>query len=77
MPVSAFVASGPVVRDRGVTVILVAHLMEETEELCDRVAVVDGGRVVALDRLADWPANWAAGVFGRRVPPLTGHALRN
>ncbi len=53
MPASAFVESGPVVRDRGVTVVLVAHLMEETEELCDRVAVVDGGRVVALDRLAD------------------------
>ena len=47
MPVRAFVESGPVVRDRGVTVVLVAHLMEETEELCDRVAVVDVGRVVA------------------------------
>ncbi|GAA1368813.1 ABC transporter ATP-binding protein [Catellatospora chokoriensis] len=37
------------VRDRGATVVLVTHLMEEAEALCDRVAVVDGGRVVALD----------------------------
>jgi ABC-2 type transport system ATP-binding protein len=38
------------VRDRGATVVLVTHLMEEAEALCDRIAIVDGGRVVALDR---------------------------
>ncbi len=37
------------VRDRGVTVVLVTHLMEEAERLCDRVAVIDAGRVVAID----------------------------
>lgn len=37
------------VRDRGVTVILVSHFMEEVERLCDRMAVLDGGRLVALD----------------------------
>ena len=37
------------VRDRGATVVLVTHFMEEAQLLCDRVAVVDGGRVVALD----------------------------
>lgn len=37
------------VRDSGVTVILVTHFMEEAERLCDRVAVIDRGRVVALD----------------------------
>lgn len=37
------------VRDRGVTVILVTHFMEEAERLCDRVALIDRGRVVALD----------------------------
>ncbi|MBB5081919.1 ABC transporter ATP-binding protein [Nonomuraea endophytica] len=37
------------VRDSGVTVVLVSHFMDEVEELCDRVAVVDRGRVVALD----------------------------
>jgi ABC-2 type transport system ATP-binding protein len=36
------------VRGRGVTVVLVTHSMEEAERLCDRVAVVDSGRVVAV-----------------------------
>jgi ABC-2 type transport system ATP-binding protein len=37
------------VRARGVTIVLVTHFMEEAERLCDRVAVIDAGRVVALD----------------------------
>jgi ABC-2 type transport system ATP-binding protein len=37
------------IRDRGVTVILVTHLMEEAERLADRVAVIDGGRIIAID----------------------------
>ncbi len=37
------------IRDSGVTVVLVTHFMEEAERLCDRVMVVDGGRVVAID----------------------------
>ena len=37
------------VRNRGVTIILVTHFMEEAERLCDRVALLDSGRVAALD----------------------------
>ncbi len=37
------------IRDRGTTVVLVTHFMDEAERLCDRVAVVDAGRIVALD----------------------------
>jgi len=37
------------VRDRGVTVVLVTHFMQEAERLCDRLAVIDAGRVVAID----------------------------
>ncbi len=37
------------IRDRGVTVVLVTHFMEEAERLCDRVAVIDNGAVVAVD----------------------------
>ena len=36
-------------RDRGHTVVLTTHYMEEAEELCDRVAIMDGGRIIALD----------------------------
>jgi len=37
------------IRDRGCTVVLTTHHMEEAEELCDRVAIVDHGRLLALD----------------------------
>ncbi|HUN32296.1 MAG TPA: ABC transporter ATP-binding protein [Trebonia sp.] len=37
------------VRDRGVTIVLVSHFMEEAERLCDRVALIDKGKVVAID----------------------------
>jgi ABC-2 type transport system ATP-binding protein len=37
------------IRDQGVTVILVSHFMEEAEALCDRIAIIDRGRVVAMD----------------------------
>ena len=37
------------VRRAGKTVVLVTHFMDEAERLCDRVAVVDDGRIVALD----------------------------
>jgi len=37
------------VRDSGVTIVLVTHFMEEAERLCDRIAVIDRGRVVAMD----------------------------
>ena len=37
------------IRDRGVTVLLVTHLMEEAERLADRVAVFREGRLIALD----------------------------
>jgi ABC-2 type transport system ATP-binding protein len=37
------------IRERGKTVVLTTHFMEEAERLCDRVAIVDHGRIVALD----------------------------
>ena len=39
-------------KSRGVTVLLTTHFMDEAEELADRVAIVDRGRLVALDRPA-------------------------
>jgi len=37
------------IRDRGKTVFLTTHLMEEAEKLCDRVAIIDHGRIVDAD----------------------------
>ncbi|MDP9369447.1 MAG: ABC transporter ATP-binding protein, partial [Chloroflexota bacterium] len=37
------------VRDGGATVVLTTHSMEEAEMLCDRVAIMDAGRVIACD----------------------------
>ena len=37
------------VRERGKTIFLTTHYMEEAEHLCDRVAIIDHGKVVALD----------------------------
>ncbi|MCG5220097.1 ABC transporter ATP-binding protein [Streptosporangium sp. KLBMP 9127] len=34
-------------RDRGITVVLVTHFMDEAEALCDRIAIIDQGRVIA------------------------------
>jgi ABC-2 type transport system ATP-binding protein len=39
-------------RDEGTTIVLTTHSMEEAELLCDRVAIMDAGRMVALDRPA-------------------------
>ena len=41
------------IRDRGVTVLLVTHFMEEAERLCDRLAVIDAGRIAALGTPAE------------------------
>ena len=44
------------IRSRGTTVIITTHYMDEAEYLCDRVAIIDSGRIVALnspDQLID------------------------
>jgi len=75
------------IRERGHTVVLTTHYMEEAEELCDRVAIMDRGAIVALDtpqRLVD--ALLGRGFTKTRVErlanledvflDLTGHDLR-
>ena len=37
------------IRDQGTTVILTTHYMDEAEMLCDRVAILDQGRIIAID----------------------------
>jgi ABC-2 type transport system ATP-binding protein len=51
------------IRDRGKTVFLTTHLMEEAERLCDRVAIIDHGRIVDIDS--------PAGLVDRHCPERT------
>jgi ABC-2 type transport system ATP-binding protein len=66
------------IRKRGKTVVLTTHYMEEAERLCDRVAVIDRGRIVALDSPRNLIAANAAGTTLEfaRVPGLDVEALR-
>ena len=59
------------IRDRGVTIVLVTHFMEEAEHLCDRVALVDSGRIVALDTPAALAESIHAGMTVRFLAPAT------
>jgi len=51
------------IRARGKTVFLTTHLMEEAERLCDRVAIIDHGRIVDIDS--------PAGLVRRHCPERT------
>ncbi len=49
------------VRDRGVTILLVTHFMDEAERLCDRIVLIDAGRVVATGAPAELAARTGVG----------------
>jgi ABC-2 type transport system ATP-binding protein len=53
------------IRKQGTTIILTTHYMEEAEVLCDRVAVMDAGRIVAMDT----PAALISQLLGRGFKP--------
>jgi ABC-2 type transport system ATP-binding protein len=56
------------VRDRGATIVLVTHDMEEAGRLCDRVALMDRGTVVAIDSPAGLAERVGGGQRVRFVP---------
>ena len=56
------------IRDRGTTILLVTHFMEEAERLCDHVALIDHGRIVALDTPAGLTARARGGKTVRFLP---------
>lgn len=49
------------IRDKGVTVIITTHYMDEAELLCDRVAIMDNGNIVTIDT----PKNLIKQLLGR------------
>lgn len=75
------------IRSKGTTVIITTHYMDEAEVLCDRVAIIDSGKIIAMempDRLID---NLVSSGFERPKEvkkanledvfiSLTGHSLR-
>jgi len=69
---------------QGRTVLLTTHYMEEADQLCDRVAIIDHGRIVALDTPAALKGTMGVEEIVRTVPvsledvflSLTGRALR-
>jgi ABC-2 type transport system ATP-binding protein len=56
------------IRARGVTILLVTHFMAEAERLCDRVALIDHGRIVALDTPSGLAAQAQGGKTVRFLP---------
>jgi ABC-2 type transport system ATP-binding protein len=47
-------------REEGITVVLTTHYMEEADELCERVAIIDHGKVLALDAPSHLKTNLGA-----------------
>ena len=75
------------IRNQGTTVIITTHYMDEAEYLCDRVAIIDSGTIVALDTPDKLIDNLIASGFDRPKEMklanledvfinLTGHSLR-
>lgn len=75
------------IRERGTTVIITTHYMDEAEYLCDRVAIIDSGEIVAMDSPDKLIDNLVASGFERPKEMklanledvfihLTGHSLR-
>lgn len=75
------------IREKGTTVIMTTHYMDEAEYLCDRVAIIDAGRIIALDTTDKLIDNLVATGFERPKEVkkanledvfihLTGHSLR-
>jgi len=52
-------------RDRGATVVITTHYMDEAEVLCDRVAIIDSGEIIAIDTPDKLIDNLIAGGFKR------------
>ncbi len=75
------------IRDKGTTVIITTHYMDEAEYLCDRVAIMDAGRIIAIDAPDKLIDKLVASGFERKKEvklanledvfiSLTGHGIR-
>jgi ABC-2 type transport system ATP-binding protein len=76
------------IRSSGTTIVITTHYMDEAEYLCDRVAIMDHGKIVALDQPLSLIDNLIAQGFEKQREvrqanledvfiSITGHALRD
>ena len=61
--------------EAGTTVVVTTHLMEEAERHCDRLAIMDGGRIVALGTPAELLTEHGARSLEEVFRAVTGHAI--
>jgi len=62
-------------RERGMSIIYTSHYMEEVELLCSRVAIVDQGKIIALDTIQNLIALLGGGVIKVGVPKVSDELL--
>lgn len=76
------------IKKRGITIVLTTHYMEEAERLCDRLAIMDSGKIIALDTPDNLIKNLLDKGFKKKEKPrpadledvyidLTGKGLRD
>jgi ABC-type multidrug transport system ATPase subunit len=63
-------------RARGKTILLTTHYMEEAEELCDRVGVIDHGKLIALGTPAELKTRYKAKTLEDVFIGITGRTIR-
>jgi ABC-2 type transport system ATP-binding protein len=62
-------------RERGMSIIYTSHYMEEVELLCSRVAIIDQGKIIALDTIKNLIALLGGGVIQVGVPKVSDELL--
>ena len=62
-------------RERGMSIIYTSHYMEEVELLCNRAAIIDEGRIIALDTIKNLIAMLGGGVIQVGLPQLDDRLL--
>jgi len=62
-------------RERGMTIVYTSHYMEEVELLCNRVAIVDQGQIIALDTIKNLVALLGGGVLKIGLPSASDALL--
>jgi ABC-2 type transport system ATP-binding protein len=60
-------------RSEGITIVLTTHYMEEADELCDRLAIIDHGKIL----IEDTPSALKASIGGDKIYDLRMHGVRD